>query len=494
MRKKWVRITIAIGAFIVIFITLACVFFKRDFDKTVNVAAKNLNCYYINAKLDGDEKTITASQTVEIKNNYQKEEFIYFNLFPRAFREGATIKPYTDLNQGKCFINGESFGNLEIMNGKVNGKTFQIEYVGEDENALKVPVNFKDKDRVKVELEYKLTIPNCNHRFGFLDGNINLGNWFPILAHYSNGEFNIEPYYSTGDPFVSDVANYTVKFEYPVNMEMATTGNVLSSSISQNKNAFIEAKAVRDFALIFSDKFKVATINTKNTTVKYFGYVGDEDLNKMASLIKDGLEYFNSTFGEYPYRQISVVKTPFMFGGMEYPNLVLIADNIDDALDKERVLIHELAHQWWYGLVGNNQISEAWVDEALTEYSAFMFFEKYPQYGLNYHALIEDAKNTYDLYVDVITSLGGKVNYGMTNHVNVYSSEYEYSYMIYVKGTILYDDIRKTIGDKKLYKSLQKYYKAYKFKLVSGNDLIGCFEKVSGKGVREIFNKYLNGN
>ncbi|MBR5122357.1 MAG: hypothetical protein IKU91_02255, partial [Anaerotignum sp.] len=133
-------------------------------------------------------------------------------------------------------------------------------YVGEDENALKVPVVFGNKEKVKIELEYKLVLPNCNHRFGYLDGNVNLGNWYPILAFYENGKFNIEPYYSTGDPFVSNVANYSVKFEFPANMEVATTGNIISSSKKEKKNILVEAKAVRDFALILSDKFKVANI------------------------------------------------------------------------------------------------------------------------------------------------------------------------------------------------------------------------------------------
>ena len=119
-------------------------------------------------------------------------------------------------------------------------------------------------------------------------------------------------------------------------------------------------------------------------------------------MIKDSLLFFNSKFGEYPYRQISVVKTPFLYGGMEYPNLVMIADNIVEKKDMARVIVHELAHQWWYGVVGNDQIREAWLDESITEYSAFLFFENHSSYGLNYSSLIEDAKTTYDLYVDVI--------------------------------------------------------------------------------------------
>ena len=53
------------------------------------------------------------------------------------------------------------------------------------------------------------------------------------------------------------------------------------------------------------------------------------------------------------------MKTPFIYGGMEYPNIVFISDSIDDESEYLKVIVHEIAHQWWYGIVGNNEIKEA---------------------------------------------------------------------------------------------------------------------------------------
>lgn len=486
--KRIIWISIA-----VVIVLLSCIFiFKRDFDSTVNKASKNLNTYTIDATLDKDMK-ITANARVEINKDYASgNEYVFFNLYPRAFREDAKIRPYTNLNQGKCFSNGQSFGNLEVSSVKVNGVSQDVVYDGEDENALKVKRDETSSKNI-IELDFATSLPNCNHRLGFMGDNINLGNWYPVLATIKDGEFEISPYYEIGDPFCSDVANYFVNFSFPEEYNPAHTGKMLSLERGKTNHLKVEAKAVRDFAMVLSKKFEVQEIQLKNTCVKYYGYMGDSNLNFAAELAKEALMFFNAKFGEYPYRDLCVVKSPFLFGGMEYPGLVIVADNIESSDDLAKVIVHEIAHQWWYGVVGNNEITEAWLDESLTEYSSLLFFENNSKYNMSYENLVEDAKNTYELYIDVITSLGGTVDTRMNDRVNNYSSEYEYSYLIYVKGVVMLDDIRTEIGEKKMYKALQKYYKQNKFKIASSEDLLQSFRKVAGDKATSKFNNYLNG-
>ena len=76
-----------------------------------------------------------------------------------------------------------------------------------------------------------------------------------------------------------------------------------------------------------------------------------------------------------------MVQTDFSEGGMEYGALVYISLDVTDQLQYQGVIVHEIAHQWWYGLVGNNQILTAWIDEGLAEYCTAVFFETHPQYG-----------------------------------------------------------------------------------------------------------------
>ena len=99
--------------------------------------------------------------------------------------------------------------------------------------------------------------------------------------------------------------------------------------------------------------------------VKYVGYFSDENINDCLDISKEAVAYFNDTFGKYPYKTLTISKTPFMFGGMEYPGLVFISDSIEDEIEYKKVIVHEIAHQWWYSVVGNDESKEAWLDESL---------------------------------------------------------------------------------------------------------------------------------
>ena len=177
---------------------------------------------------------------------------------------------------------------------------------------------------------------------------------------------------------------------------------------------------------------------------------------------------------------------------MEYPNLVIVSDAITDADELSKVIVHEIAHQWWYGLVGNNQVSEPWLDEALAEYSTCLFFEE-NNIGETYAEMIKDATASYMIYVDVIGSLNGKVNLAMNLPVNKYSSEYEYTYMIYVKGVIMFDSLREVVGREKLIKALKKYCKTYAFKVANGANFIEIVKKTCHKDIDGFFSGWLEG-
>lgn len=459
--------------------------------------SKNLNCYSIVASLDDEKKEITATETIVFYNNSENEiDYICLHLYPRAFRENATVKPYTVLTQATCFPNGISFGDMTIIKVKVNAETKDFELIGEDEDILKINFGFKltQKKSVEIVIEFQLIIPNSTHRFGYYEGNINLGNWYPIIAEQVNGEFDMSPYYATGDPFFSAVANYDVKFSYPQNYLLCSTGESRSQAQGGITTSEISAKAVRDFAICLSSDSNIVSTKTSNgTTVNYMAEIGELEYNKFLNIAKESVEFFNKTFGDYPYSTISVVKTPFIYGGMEYPNVVFISDSIDDESEFLKVIVHEIAHQWWYGVVGNNEIKEAWLDESLSEYSTAMFFKEHGQYQINYEDIVDDALSSYVLYVDVIKTLRGEINTQMNLSVNEYQNDYEYSYMVYVKGVIMFDSLKNMVGEKNLVSGLKKYYHDNKFKIATAEDFYVAFESACHQDLRTYFNGFLNG-
>lgn len=464
---------------------------KSEIDKI----SKNLTTYAISAELN-DDMTVLGVETIDYINDTGTDiEFLCLHLYPRAFRKDASIKPYTALNLATCFPNGVSYGDLVVKSVAVDGEAREFLYAGEDEDILKIIFGFvlKKEHRAKIEINFDLTIPNSTHRFGYFENNVNLGNFYPVVCNFENGEFDMTPYYSTGDPFCSKIANYEVNFSYPKLFKLFSTGEVITEEKEGKFISKISAKAVRDFAMCLTSKSVAKEESVGDTKIVYAGYESDENIGECLTVAKDALSYFNGAFGKYPYSTLTVVKTPFLFGGMEYPGIVFIADSIKDETEFKKVIVHEIAHQWWYSVVGNNETKEAWLDESLAEYSTALFFGDNEKYGVSYAEMVQTALDSYLLYVDVISTIRGDVNTKMNLAVFEYKNDYEYSYMVYVKGVIMFDSLKEAVGKQKIMAGLKKYYKENKFKIATKSDFYKAFKDACHKDLETFFESYLNG-
>lgn len=485
--------------FILLVSGLFCCFFTISLTgcskNEVEKESKNLSSYAVSATIESESK-ISASETVLYVNKTGTElSEILFHLYPRAFREDALIRPYTSLTVASCFPNGASFGDMEIISVKCGGENVSYEIVGEDEDILKVslPDRLKQNAKLEIAIDFCLTLPNCTHRFGYYDGNINLGNWYPIACEFSGGKFDTTPYYATGDPFFSSVANYSVEISYPSEYKLLASGKVTSEVSGNTTTSKIEQKAVRDFAMCLSNDSVIVSKKVGDTEISYMGYATDSDLQTNLEVSASAVEYFGKTFGKFPYATLCVVKTPFIYGGMEYPNIVLVSDSIDSEEEFKKVIVHEIAHQWWYSVVGNNESTEAWLDESLAEYSVALFFKNNPKYKISYDDLVSSAVSSYLLYVDVIGTIRGDVCTKMNLAVKDYQNDYEYSYMIYVKGVIMFDELKKAVGENKLIAGFKKYFEDNKFKIASKQDFYNAFKDACHKDLEGFFEGYLGG-
>lgn len=472
---------------ILVITTLAVIFVSSPLKR----ASKNLTAYAINAELT-DERTIVGSETIDYINSTGTNlSSICLHLFARAFRQDATIKPYTALSKASCYPNGDSYGDIQIKRVDIAGNSANFIFSGQDQDILQINTNLASGKRTKIYIEFVLNLANCTHRMGYYNGIINLGNWYPIVSAYSGGWLNY-PYYSTGDPFVSDCANYSVNITYPSEYSCYASGNLDKFQQNITKTSTYSALAARDFAVFLSNKAVSQTTKVNKTNITYVGYNGDQDIQTNAKVAALATSYFSKKFAEYPYSSLVVCKSSFLQGGMEYSGLVLVSDAITDSQEFAKVIVHEIAHQWWYNLVGNNQVTEAWLDESLAEYSTCLFFED-NNIGESYKELIKDATASYLIYVDVIDSLNGKINLAMNSSVSDYTSEYEYTYMVYVKGVIMFDTLRDAVGKDKLIRALKKYCKKYSYKIATGQDLIEVLKSVCHKDLDGFFKGWLNG-
>lgn len=456
--------------------------------------SKNLNTYTMDLTYNTDN-TLMGKQSLTYTNRSDVDlNHLSFHLYPKAFSQGAVNKPVTSANESKAYPNGVSYGDIEILASKVNGETTDHTLSGVDNNVLNVGLSntLEPTQKVTVELEYKVYVPNINHRFGYGENAINMANFYPVVAVIENGEFVLDPYNSNGDPFYSDCSNYNVTLTVPNTFKVASTGTQTNVENLEEQNVYnISANCVRDFAFVLSEKFEVVTAQVENTTVFYY-YYDDQELDKNLQASVDALTTFNKLFGKYPYSTLSVVKTNFVHGGMEYPNLVYISDQAEGA-DYTNVIVHEIAHQWWYGVVGSNAFDYPWLDEGLTEYSTALFYEENPSYGVDVKELIKNTNNSYVTFVDLYTDVLGKVDTSMNRSLDEYNTEPEYVYMTYVKGMLLFDNLCTLVGRDKFIDSLQAYYSTYALQNVTPENFVQIMEKVCGRELESYINTWVEG-
>lgn len=454
--------------------------------------AESLSNYTINAVLDDDSKTVSVSQTISYINEYEVELYdIGFKLYPNAYREDAIVSPITSAEEPSAYPNGKSYGDIEITKLEVNGVAQEPNVTGVDENLLLVDLekSLMPEFRVDIYMEYTLTLPNIRHRFGYYDNTINLGNFYPVASVYSAGEWLDDPYYSNGDPFYSLSANYNVSVTAPSKYAVAMSGDVSSETSGNTTTTQSALLCARDFAVVIGH-LNVLKSSVGNTTIYYY-YYKDEDPTASLQTCVDSITTFNKLFGEYPYPSYSVVETNFLNGGMEYPGLVYISNELNTSLYNE-VIIHETAHQWWYGVVGNDQINEAWLDEALAEYSTTLFYKYNPSYGVEYDDRLADAISGYAMYCDMFK---GNINFNTCIERSLYefSSSLEYTYMTYVKGQVMMSCLHSLLGADTFLQGLKDYYKDNMYGVATKELLIGAFENASQKELASFFDSWLSG-
>ena len=475
-----------LSAILLIAVAAGCLAFTACAKKQQPVSV-----YEILAIYDSENRTLTGTVDFTYYNNTDNEiGTLKFNLYPNAYREGAIYSPVSQSYENRAYYAGMNFGSMTVEEVD-NCAGWNIG--GEDENILTVTLLTPTYpgDNVKITISYTLNLAYINHRTGVTRNTVNLGNFYPVLCAYSGEGFVECPYYSCGDPFLSEVANYKVTLDLPPEYVAASSGKKENESVAgDRKKCTYTLNCARDFAVVLSDKFSVATQSVDGVEVSYY-YYKDESPEVCLSAACESLQYFSSAFGSYAYPTLSVVQTGFCYGGMEYPALTMISDELD--LDGNiYTIVHENAHQWWYAMVGSDQLNCAWQDEGLAEYSSLLFFENNPSYAFTRTGLVGTATKSYRAYYSVYNQIFGEANTSMNRNLSEYESEYEYSNIAYNKGLIMFDMLRESLGDEAFFAGLKKYFSENKNSIASCDDLVSCFLS-SGVDVEGFFNSFIEG-
>ena len=460
----------------------------------LNEIGQSLSNYYMDINYDHSTKSLYAEQTLEYVNNSDallKE--IYLHLYVANFCSNAKNVPVDQMHYAQAYPNGESFSTLNIIRVKLNDVDIMPTYEGDDNDLMKVDLTdpLEPTTSAKIYIEYSITLPNVSHRFGYIDNNVNLANFYPIACVYDENGWSKNPYHANGDPFYSEMANYYVNFSCPSNLVCAFSGKHEVTTDGDTSYYTVNNMCVREFAIMLSSDFKTLTKTNNDITYTYY-YLSDSTPDKALQCAVDCINTFSELYYPYPYKSYNVVQSNFLYGGMEYPMLSLVSNNIENYDDYLNVIVHETAHQWWYSLVGNDQYSNPWLDEALTEFSTLLFYDNNKGYNLTHNEMIDGMQENYNLFVSVYKDVLGEINTSLMRNVSEYPTSPEYTYCVYVKGTLMYDSLYQLVGKKQFIKAVQLYAQTYAYKIATPESLIACFEKTTKTNLENFFDCWLN--
>jgi hypothetical protein len=221
-----------------------------------------------------------------------------------------------------------------------------------------------------VAFDLSIAVPSGSDRFGH-DGAYNfIGNALAVLAVHDGAGWHLDPYTNNGEAFYSLAADFNVTLDHPTELKVPATGTSVDQPGSSGRTVTVAtASKVRDFAWAAGPFSEISGTSSGGVKVNIYGVSGISESSETSMLNTStaALDAHSQRFGAYPYGEADVVlDNTFWFGGMEYPGFVL-------DLVSAGALAHELAHQWWYGIVGDDEYNSPWLDESFADYATDLY-------------------------------------------------------------------------------------------------------------------------
>jgi hypothetical protein len=287
------------------------------------------------------------------------------------------------------------------------------------------------------------------------------------------------------------MSHVRARVEVASGVRVAATGTItVDTPVAGGRHAVdVSAAMVRDFAVLASPAFEVATRDVGGVTVRSHFLPAERAAGeRVLDVAAHALAQFERRFGPYPYADLDVVEAPLVggAGGVEFAALVTVASmfyrpvapgegplgavfqmlgggaGMDHMVQSmlEFVTAHEVAHQYWHGIVGSDSRQHPFVDEGLAQYSAMLYLED--RYGA------ERARRDGDAQVRMnyqFMRLLGQPDAAVDRPVAAFATPIAYAGLVYGKGPYLYRELRSAVGDAAFFDALRAYVARYRFRL-----------------------------
>ncbi|WP_150275766.1 M1 family metallopeptidase [Paenibacillus tepidiphilus] len=467
--------------------------------------------YHIDVQLLQESGTLRGTETVTWTHpGQQPVQELYFHLYPNAFASDDT----TFMKESGGELRGDAmpaggYGGMTISDLRTTeGVSLmqRMQYVQPDDGnvhdrtlvKVHLPQPVNGGESVTLKLQFEVKLPKVFARMGVSGNFVMAGQWFPKLSVYEprgtrsvkEEGWDLHQYHGNSE-FYSDFGIYNVTLSVPANYIVGATGfPVKSPKIQQDRKIYqFYADDVHDFAWAASPDFIVAeeafsAPQVPGVRIKLYLDPLHKDLQeRYFQAAKAALTAFSKWYGPYPYSTLSIVVPPAGAagaGGMEYPTLVtaFAAAEAEPGTSLERTVIHEIGHQYFYGMLASNEFEEAWLDEAFTSYAEDRLMEQ--EYGITTNLPLQ-------------ASLVGSPQ-PLKLEAWKYRSNEAYARNVYIRGKLVLKDIERQAGTKTMDAILSAYTRKYRFRHPSTEDFQRIVEKVTKQSWQAYFDQYIYGD
>ncbi len=503
-------------------------FFVFGFSFSQNYFQQEVN-YEIDVKLDDKKHTLTGRMQIRYKNNSPNTlTEMYFHLWPNAYKNKKTAFAKQMRENGKLdfqFAKKEDRGYIDSLDFHINGKKVSWELTENIDIArISLSEPIKPGEEVLIETPFFVKLPKTFSRLGHVGQTYQITQWYPKPAVYDKYGWHPYPYLDQGE-FYSEFGSFVVHITVPADYVVQATGNLITpSEIERLKKR--EQKSRENLSKNFSNsqekpfseespQGKYKTLTFKQAKVHDFAWFAAKDYYFLSDTLKlpesgriikvqalffdhskkrwkNALKYtkeavlgYSEFVGEYPYDVVTVVQGPLGAGsGMEYPTITIL-DGATDALLR-RVIIHEVGHNWFYGILGFDERRFAWMDEGLNS-----FYEKLVAYKNRKVSQKQNQGFSDPTEALVVPFVQGENKEQPLNEWAHKFSYINYFAMVYVKTPQVLFYLREFLGEETFDKAMKEFYKQWKFKHPYPEDMKKVFEKVSLRNLSWWFDSLL---
>jgi aminopeptidase N len=313
-----------------------------------------------------------------------------------------------------------------------------------------------------------------------------MSQWYPKMANYDEQGWHANPYIAR--EFYGIWGDFDVKITIDKTYTIGGTGYLQNPNqighgyqdegvkVPEPKGKTLTwhfvAPQVHDFMWAADNKYKHDKVQMANgITVHHFYIPGEktsENWEKLKEFTPKAIDYLSKNFGQYPYKQFSVVQGGD--GGMEYAMSTLITGE-RSLSSLVGVMVHELAHSWFHGVLASNESLYPWMDEGFTSYASNLAMASIFQASATPH------RGSYGGYYRLVKS---GLEEPMSTHADHYQTNSAYGAAAYSKGAVFLAQLGYVIGEEVRDRAMLRYWNTWKFKHPNVNDLIRVMEKESG--------------